>query len=146
MRPLTEDEIEKFKAGHGVIAEVDESYIPIRNRSNNYLIDREMQKYVNYTGVRGVAEQDAMIQDSQGRIADRTTEHLCASDIAIVQFRRKVMDGAKAISQGIKPIAPSKPGSYTLRSGSYIAEEGASFEDVMQARFGSRSGLTVDEK
>jgi len=146
VRPLTEDEIEKFKAGHGVIAEVDESYIPIRNRSNNYLIDREMQKYINYTGVRGVAEQDAMIQDSQGRIADRTTEHLCASDIAIVQFRRKVMDGAKAMSQGIKPIAPSKPGSYTLRSGSYIAEEGTSFEDVMQARFGSRSGLTVDEK
>ena len=145
-RPLAEDELSKFKGGHGVIAQVDEHYIPIRNRSNNYLIDREMQKHINYTGVRGVAEQDAMIQDSQGTIADRTTEHLCASDIAIVQFRRKVMDGARAFSQGVKPLTASKPAAYTLRSGSYIADEETEFEQVMLARFGTRTGLVVEKK
>ncbi|MCX7237226.1 Rieske 2Fe-2S domain-containing protein [Polynucleobacter sp.] len=145
-RPLTEEEVSKFKGGHGVIAEVDEHYIPIRNRSNNYLIDREMQKHINYTGVRGVAEQDAMIQDSQGRIADRASEHLCASDIAIVQFRRKVMEGAREVMRGVKPPSASKPSAYSLRSGSYIADEGVEFEQVMLARFGTRSGLVVAKK
>ncbi|SMP63757.1 Rieske 2Fe-2S domain-containing protein [Noviherbaspirillum suwonense] len=139
-RPLTDDEMAKFKNGHGVIAEVDENYIPIRNRSNEYLIDRQMQKHINFTGVRGVAEQDAMIQDSQGRIVDRTVEHLCASDAAVVRFRRKVLDGAKALMAGIEPEAPFRHDSYTLRSGSWIASEGVSFEQVMLERFGHPAG------
>ena len=139
-RPLTDDETAKFKGGHGVIAEVDENYIPIRNRSNEYLIDRQMQKHINFTGVRGVAEQDAMIQDSQGRIVDRTVEHLCASDAAVVRFRRKVLDGAKALMAGIEPEAPFRHDSYTLRSGSWIASEGVSFEQVMLERFGHPAG------
>ena len=145
-RPITEEERLKFRAGHGVIAEVDDCFIPICNRSNNYLIDREMQKHVNFTGVRGLAEQDAMIQDSQGRICDRTQEHLCASDLAIVQFRRRVMDGAKAFSLGIKPEASMKSQFYTLRSGSYVADKDMGLEEVMLNRFGHRSGLVVVDK
>jgi phenylpropionate dioxygenase-like ring-hydroxylating dioxygenase large terminal subunit len=144
-RALSEDERAKFKAGHGVIAEVDENFIPIRNRSNNYLIDRQLQKHVNFTGVRGVAEQDAMIQDSQGRIADRTREHLSASDIAIARFRRTVLDGAKALLAGTEPEAPFKHRSYKLRSGSWIAGEDVPFEQVMLERFGERTGrVTAD--
>ncbi|HEY8608394.1 MAG TPA: Rieske 2Fe-2S domain-containing protein [Noviherbaspirillum sp.] len=139
-RPLAEDEVAKFKSGHGVIAEVDEDFIPIRNRSNEYLIDRHMQKHINFTGVRGVAEQDAMIQDSQGRIADRTVEHLSASDAAVVRFRRKVLEGAKALMNGIAPEAPFRHECYTLRSGSWIASEGVPFEQVMLERFGHPDG------
>jgi len=139
-RPLTDDERAKFKGGHGVIAEVDENYIPIRNRSNEYLIDRKLQKHVNFTGVRGVAEQDAMIQDSQGRIADRTVEHLSASDAAVVRFRRKVLEGAKALLAGTEPEAPFRHQSYRLRSGSWLASEGVPFEQVMLERFGHPVG------
>jgi phenylpropionate dioxygenase-like ring-hydroxylating dioxygenase large terminal subunit len=145
-RPLTEEEHAKFKSGHGVVAEVDDKFIPIRNRSNEYLIDRQLQKHVNFTGVRGVAEQDAMIQDSQGRIADRTREHLSASDAAIARFRRAVLGGAKALLGGIEPGAPFKHESYKLRSGSWIAAEGVSFEQVMLERFGHPAGLVVSEK
>jgi phthalate 4,5-dioxygenase oxygenase subunit len=145
-RPLTEDEVAKFKGGHGVIAEVDERYVPIRNRSNEYLIDREHQKHISYTGVRGVAEQDAMIHDSQGRIADRTKEHLTASDAAVVRFRRTVLGGAKALQQGTEPQAPHKPEAYKLRSGSWFAAEGVSFEQVMLERFGDTVGRVVAHK
>jgi phthalate 4,5-dioxygenase oxygenase subunit len=145
-RPLTEEEHAKFKSGHGVVAEVDDKFIPIRNRSNEYLIDRQLQKHVNFTGVRGVAEQDAMIQDSQGRIADRTREHLSASDAAISRFRRAVLGGAKALLGGIEPEAPFKHESYKLRSGSWIAAEGVPFEQVMLERFGHPAGLVVSEK
>lgn len=142
-RPLSEEERARFKAGHGVIAEVDENFIPIRNRSNEYMIDRKMQKHVNFTGVRGVAEQDAMIQDSQGRIADRTVEHLSASDAAVVRFRRKVLEGAKALLNGVEPEAPFRHESYKLRSGSWIASEGVSFEQVMLERFGHPAGRVM---
>jgi phenylpropionate dioxygenase-like ring-hydroxylating dioxygenase large terminal subunit len=139
-RPLDDDEIRKFKAGHGVIAEVDENFLPVRNRANEYLIDRRAQKHVSYTGVRGVAEQDAMIQDSQGRIADRTREHLSASDAAIVRFRRTILAGAKALQSGTEPQAPLRHASYKLRSGSWIASEGVTFEQVMIERFGHPYG------
>lgn len=140
-RPLTEGEIGKFKGGHGVIAEVDEHFIPVRNRSNEYLIDRQHQKHISFTGVRGVAEQDAMIQDSQGRIADRTQEHLSPSDAAVVRFRRAVLAGAKALATGIEPQAPLRHEAYMLRSGSWFAADGVSFEQVMLERFGDPVGL-----
>ena len=139
-RPLGEEEVAKFKEGHGVIAEVDANYIPIRNRSNEYLIDRTHQKHISFTGVRGVAEQDAMIQDSQGRISDRTREHLSPSDAAVVRFRRTVLSGAKALARGIEPEAPLKHEAYRLRSGSWFASEGVSFEQVMLERFGDTVG------
>ena len=144
-RPLTDDERAKFKSGHGVIAEVDEKFIPIRNRSNEYLIDRCMQKHINFTGVRGVAEQDAMIQDSKGRKADRTIEHISASDAAVVRFRRKVLEGAKALLEGREPEEPYRHESYKLRSGSWLASEGVPFEQVMMERFGHPTGR-VSEK
>lgn len=139
-RPLSEEEILKFKGGHGVIAEVDTQFIPIRNRSNEYLIDRLQQKHISFTGVRGVAEQDAMIQDSQGRIADRTQEHLSPSDAAVVRFRRTVLAGAKALAAGNEPQAPLNHEAYRLRSGSWFAAEGVSFEQVMVERFGDPVG------
>jgi phthalate 4,5-dioxygenase oxygenase subunit len=139
-RPLSEDELRKFKAGHGVIAEVDEDFIPVRKRANEYLIDRHHQKHISFTGVRGVAEQDAMIQDSQGRIADRTQEHLSASDAAVVRFRRAVLGGAKALAAGTEPQEPLKHEAYRLRSGSWFASEGVSFEQVMLERFGDPVG------
>ena len=65
-----------YRSGNGVIAEVDENYVPLRTKANNYLIDRQLQKTKSYTGIKGVSEQDAAVQDSQGPIADRTREHL----------------------------------------------------------------------
>ena len=143
VRPLGDDEVAKFRGGHGVIAEVDENFLPVANRANEYRIDRHAQRHSTFTGVRGVAEQDAMIQDSQGRIVDRTREHLSASDAAIVRFRRTVLAGAKALDAGTAPTAPFHHRSYRLRSGSWIASEGVPFEQVMLERFGHRAGLVV---
>jgi phenylpropionate dioxygenase-like ring-hydroxylating dioxygenase large terminal subunit len=145
-RPLSDEERDKMRGGHGVIAEVDERFFPVRNRANEYLIDRANQKHITFTGVRGVAEQDAMIQDSQGRIADRTLEHLTASDAAIVRFRRTVLAGAKALAAGQEPEAPLRHDAYKLRSGSWIASEGVPLEQVMLERFGDRVGRVISER
>ena len=66
------------------MAVVDENYVPLRNKSNDYLIDRKLQKTSSYTGIKGVSEQDAAVQDSQGPIADRTREHLGPTDLGIM--------------------------------------------------------------
>jgi len=115
-------------------------FVPLANRSNDYLIDREEQKHRSFTGVRGIAEQDQMAQESQGRIADRTREHLTPTDIGVVRFRRVMLDGAKALKDGEEPAAAQRHRSYRLRSGGAVAPSDLSFDEVMKQRFGSATG------
>ena len=48
----------------------------IRNKDNNWLIDRRVQKYETYTGIEGINTQDHAITESMEPIVDRTQEHL----------------------------------------------------------------------
>jgi phenylpropionate dioxygenase-like ring-hydroxylating dioxygenase large terminal subunit len=139
-RPIGADERAKFEKGHGVIADIGADFVPLRNRDNDYLIDREEQKHRTFTGVRGVAEQDAMIQESQGEIADRTRENLTPTDAGVVRFRRMLLAGAKALAQGTEPEAPWRAAAYRMRSGSWIAGADVPFEEVMRQRFGDPLG------
>src|SRR3954467_5011908 len=111
-----------------------------RNRMNDYLIDRDKQKHPSFTGVDGIAEQDALAQDSQGLIADRTREHLTATDAAIARFRRYMLDAARALAAGREPEAPRQPASYRVRAGGALAPARLSFAEVMRERFGSETG------
>ena len=106
----------------------------------NFMIDRHEQKHRSFTGIKGLAEQDAMIQQSQGYIADRTRENLTATDAAVVRFRRTVMEGARKLADGEEPRAPWLHDLYTTRPGSWFAAEGVPFEDVMRERFGHPLG------
>jgi hypothetical protein len=140
-RPIPDAERERYvKGGYGQFPELGPGYLPVRNRSNDYLIDREEQKHRSFTGIRGIAEQDSMAQDSQGFIADRTREHLTATDVAIVRFRRAMLDGAQALREGKEPAAARRHESYRLRSGGAVAPSSQPFEEVMSARFGSPTG------
>ena len=140
-RALAAEERARYaKGGYGQFAELGSAFVPRCNRTNDYLLDREDQKHRSFTGVRGVAEQDAMAQDSQGLIADRTREHLTPTDVAIVRFRRAMLDGAKALAAGKEPAAAQRHGSYRLRSGGAIAPSRLAFEQVMRERFGSATG------
>ncbi|HUS98148.1 MAG TPA: Rieske 2Fe-2S domain-containing protein [Hyphomicrobiaceae bacterium] len=139
-RQISADEREKMKAGHGIMAEVDENYVPRRNPHNDFQIDREVQRNTTYSGVKGLAEQDSMIQHSQGAIVDRTREILTTTDAAVVRFRRTVLEGAAGLSKGEEPRAPYLHTEFRTRPGSWIASEGTSFEDVMMQRFNDRLG------
>ena len=104
-RPFSNSERAKFDGGFNVHAEVDADYMPLRNRDNDYLLDREVQKTENFTGITGVSEQDAAIQDSQGPIQDRTREHLGPTDIGVVEFRKLMMGAARRLAAGEAPNA-----------------------------------------
>jgi phthalate 4,5-dioxygenase len=139
-RPLTEEERRAYRGGRTVHAEVDERGVPRRNRDNDYLIDRDAQRRRTYTGIQGVSEQDAMIQDSQGFIADRTREHLGPTDAAIIEFRRMVLRGARDVQGGVEPTAARNGAGYRVRGGSLLAHRRLSFAEVMLERFGDPVG------
>jgi len=139
-RPLSAAERERYQGGFSVHAEVDRQWVPLRNRGNDYLVDRVDQKYRSFTGIRGVSEQDACIQDSQGLIADRTREHLGPTDLAIIHFRRLVLGEAHALERGEEPAAARAAAAYTVRSGSAVAPRDVPFAEVMVKRFGDATG------
>ena len=141
-RALTDAERARYAAGSGIHAIVDEQYIPIRRRENDYLIDRQKQKTESYSGIDGISEQDAAIQDSQGPIADRTAEHLGPTDMGIVRFRRVVLDAVRALRAGQPPAAAAHPAAYKVRGGGAIAATDVPLPTVMRARFGHEHGLT----
>ena len=142
-RPLTEEERSRLAAGFGIFAAVDDSYVPIRNRDNDYLIDREVQRSSNFTGITGISEQDAAIADSQGLIADRTRELLGQTDLGIVRFRRMLLDAAKALASGEEPHGVLDPDAYRVRSGDAMAAAHTPLTEVLDARFGAFAGRAL---
>ncbi len=143
-RPITAQERALYKDGNGVIAEVDENYVPLRNRSNDYLIDRKAQKTKSYTGIKGVSEQDAAVQDSQGPIADRTREHLGPTDVGILHFRKLVMESARELQRGHGPAAAACADRFAVRAGACITHKSKDLTAVMVERFGDPAGLVAD--
>lgn len=130
--------------------DVDEQFRPMkRHAHNNYLQDRSLMKEGHFTGIPGIPNQDIAMWESMGGIADRTQERLGASDIAIVQFRRLMLDAVKAFIENgrvIGHLAPRLPQA-KLRSYQGVVEKtvpwrtlGASDEEVAVLR-----GLEEDE-
>jgi phenylpropionate dioxygenase-like ring-hydroxylating dioxygenase large terminal subunit len=144
VRPLTQQERDGYRTGGAVYPEMDANWMPVRNRGNEYLLDRRLQKTENFTGIVGVSEQDAAIQDSQGRIADRTRELLGPTDLGVVQFRRLMLDAARSIAKGEPPPGRDDPAAYRVRGGGIVAPADAPFDDVMRLRFGDALGRIPD--
>jgi phthalate 4,5-dioxygenase len=144
-RPLTNAERTKFAGGFGVHSQVDADYMPLRNPRNDYQLDRALQKSLSFTGIAGVSDQDAAIQDSQGPIQDRTREHLGPTDLGIVEFRKLVMGAARALAGGTEPKAATAPRHYAVRAGGWVAAPGKDLATVMTERFGHPHGYIGGE-
>jgi phthalate 4,5-dioxygenase oxygenase subunit len=113
--------------------DVDGSYFPIQNKDNDYLIDREAQKTVSYTGIRGVRVQDMAVQEDQrGPISDRTTEHLGSSDAGVISTRRRLTAQARALAEGAEPSQPRTPGVYRVRSMAILADRSIPWQELME--------------
>jgi phthalate 4,5-dioxygenase oxygenase subunit len=119
--------------------------VPKKNMQNDYMLDRELQKTLSYTGIAGVSDQDAAIQDSQGAIQDRTKEHLGPTDVGIVEFRKLVMSAARALQRGDAPRAANASQRYAVRAGGWIAAGDKDIGTVMLERFGHRDGYIGTE-
>ena len=131
--------------------DVDKDYRPIlRRRENDYLQNRNAMKLGDFTGIKGIPNQDIAMWESMGPIADRTSERLGASDIAIVQFRRLMIDAARKLAADGEPIGLVEPHVPQTKLCSYQGivpktEDwrtlGASEEEVALLRATEGSGL-----
>jgi hypothetical protein len=118
----------------------DGSFRPVANRDNQYLMDREAQKAkIVYSGIKGIAIQDSSLQESMGPIADRTKEHLVATDKAIVMARARLRKAALEVQSGGKAPALDAEGQ-RVRSSSFILPVDESFRqtalDAQKVRIG----------
>jgi hypothetical protein len=74
-----------------------------RNQSNDYLLDRQMQKTQNFTGIVGINTQDFALQEGMGRVVDRSKELVGTSDKAIVAMRRLLLEAIATVENGGEP-------------------------------------------
>jgi len=84
--------------------DLDDSYRPLRTIDNKFWQDRQAMKAGNFTGISGFPNQDVAMWLTMGPIADRSHDRLGASDLAIVEFRRQMLDAVKAFDQGAPAI------------------------------------------
>ena len=84
--------------------------LPEERLDNDYLIDRQQQRTVSFSGIKGIRAQDAMVTETAGPIADRSREHLGSSDMAVVAMRRMLMEAANGCVATGQPHAATGNG------------------------------------
>jgi phthalate 4,5-dioxygenase oxygenase subunit len=129
-QPLTAREVAEMRAGSNVHVElIPGTHDPLRNRSNDYLIDREAQRTLTFTGIKGIGEQDFSVQEGMGEIVDRTREHLGTSDIGIVAMRRRLLKAAADLQEGVAPYAAFHGDVYRVRPAEVMLPAGAKWDE-----------------
>jgi phenylpropionate dioxygenase-like ring-hydroxylating dioxygenase large terminal subunit len=131
-RPLSEEEVRSRKLTPEIepaSARMPDGYVidisrDVRNANNDYLIDREMQRTRNYTGIGVVRTQDTAMTESMGGIVDRSEEHLGTTDAAVIAARRRLLKMAQELQEGIEPVAALKPEAYNVRAVDQVSDEG----------------------
>jgi phenylpropionate dioxygenase-like ring-hydroxylating dioxygenase large terminal subunit len=95
---------------------VIDTFLPLASRENDYLLDRDMQRNLNYSGIWGIHDQDRALAENSRRLSsvdpgilDRTQEHLVASDRAVATARRRLIKLAKELKEGTEPQLPAHP-------------------------------------
>jgi phthalate 4,5-dioxygenase oxygenase subunit len=143
VRALTREERQAMIDGKGVhVRYVPGTYRPLANKDNDYLIDREAQKAgITYSGVEGIAMQDASLQESMGPIVDRTKENLVSTDNGIIMARHRLMKAARALAEkGITPPGVD-PSHHQVRSAAVVLPPDQAFKDAAKEDLRVRPGV-----
>jgi hypothetical protein len=142
-RALTAEERQAMREGYGVHSRnIPGTYRPMENKDVDYLMDREAQKRgETFSGIRGIAQQDASLQESMGPIVDRTKERLVSSDTGIIKARQKLRKAVEALrDEGITPPGVD-PAHHRVRSASIVLPQAESFIDSASEAVELRPGV-----
>jgi len=130
-RPLNQKELKIMQKGGGLHVDlIPGTFRPSINKENDYLIDRAAQKArATYSGVQGIAMQDASLQESMGPIQDRIRENLVLTDKAIVMARSRLSKAALDLEKGKKPSGID-PETQAIRSASFVLPRNVPFSEA----------------
>jgi phthalate 4,5-dioxygenase len=142
-RALTEGEVQAMRDGKGIYVTFEPgTFRPRANKDNDYLIDRAAQKAgVTFSGVAGIAMQDASLQESMGPIVDRTKENLVSTDNGIIMARHRALKAIKALTE-TGAIPPGvDPAHQRVRSAAVVLPPDQPFTDGAKEALGVRPGV-----
>lgn len=130
-RDLSPEERIAMQEGHGIHCKyVPGTYIPLANKSNDYLMNREAQrKGLTYSGIEGIAIQDASLQESMGPICDRGHEMLAPTDRGIMLARRKLFKAIKELQENSKLPPGVDPEEQKVRSASILLPQDVNYTE-----------------
>jgi nitrite reductase/ring-hydroxylating ferredoxin subunit len=110
---------------------LDENLRKVRNIHNDYEQDRSLMKGGNFSGIRGIANQDHAATESMGPIVDRSKEHLGTSDLPIIHMRRILLDQVKKFQEGQDPLALDNEALKTLYSAGRIDSKSKTWQEAI---------------
>jgi hypothetical protein len=141
-RALTKAERQAMIEGNGVHVLVDKNYVPLQNKENEYLIDRDAQRAnLYYSGIKGIGTQDASLQESMGSIQDRTKENLASTDNGIIMARQRLMKTAKALAADPNMALPGiQPEDQKVRSVAILLKKDQVYKDAAKEHLKSAAG------
>jgi phthalate 4,5-dioxygenase oxygenase subunit len=142
-RALTGDEVTAMRDGKGIhVTYVPGSFRPAANKDNDYLIDRAAQKAGRtYSGVDGIAMQDASLQESMGPVVDRTKENLVSTDNGIIMARHRLLRAVKALMEKDATPPGVDPAHHRVRSAAVVLPPDQAFKDAAREALTVREGL-----
>lgn len=138
-RALSDEERSAMEAGKGIhTVNIPGTFIPAANKGNDYLMDRDAQRTGSkYSGVEGIAMQDASLQESMGFIQNREKENLCGTDNGVSMTRQYLIRAAKANQAG-KDIMGLAAEHQTVRSAAVELPKDVKFSE------GAKDGLFAE--
>ena len=101
--PLTDEDRMERGNGNGPDHVDQQSFRSVRNKQNNWRIDRQVQKTETFTGIEGINTQDRAVQESMGSVVDRSQEHLGPADRAVIAARRLLLQAIRTVQEGGDP-------------------------------------------
>ena len=121
---------------------VPETYRPLANKENDYLMDRAAQKRGDsFSGIDGIAIQDGSLQESMGPVIDRTKENLVSTDNGIIMARYRLMRAAKELAaKGTMPPGVDVA-HQRVRSAAVILPPDRPFKDAAKEALTVRPGI-----
>jgi phthalate 4,5-dioxygenase oxygenase subunit len=119
------------------------AWLPIANRGNDYLLDRQLQRTQRFFGVPGISPQDAAVQESMGPIADRSLEHLGSSDSALIRVRRLWLSAIEQGARGDVPTGVADPESYRVRAIEFVIDADADWSTAAADWVTAQPGATA---
>jgi phthalate 4,5-dioxygenase oxygenase subunit len=115
---ISQEEWRRFCAATPGV-DLDENFRKKRNLENRYLQDRDAMKRGDFTGIKGIPTQDMAMWESMGPIVDRSRDKPGSSDVAVVQFRRMMVNAVKRVAEGGPAIGTTEPRIPHVRLASY---------------------------
>ena len=138
-----------FASAGGYIPETSDPrtrYFSYANKGNDYLIDYEVQKNHNMSGVPFLMNlQDRAMTETMGKTYDRRKEHLGTSDRMIIHVRKQLLSASRAFQEdGSLPESVDDPELVRVRPVGIHLKDGEDWVETTKVMRDVDGGLPVE--